>query len=81
MPPIRMPRIYFTDVGTKNDVMACRKQGYDEEQILSYLASVLRVNARTPMQWDRSDNAGFTSAKPGVNAVNPNYLERRQCPR
>jgi glycosidase len=50
---------YFTDVGTKNDVMACRKQGYSEEQILSYLHRCSRVNARTPMQWNRDPNAGF----------------------
>jgi glycosidase len=65
---------YFTDVGTKNDVMACRKQGYSEEQILSYLHRCSRVNARTPMQWNRDPNAGFTTGKP-INAANPNYLE------
>jgi glycosidase len=43
---------YFTDVGTKNDVLQCRKNGYTEEQILSYLHRCSRLNARTPMQWD-----------------------------
>lgn len=31
-----------------------------------------RDNARTPMQWDDSDNAGFTTGTPWI-AVNPNY--------
>ncbi len=33
-----------------------------------------RDNARTPMQWDDSENAGFTSGTPWM-AVNPNYTE------
>lgn len=31
-----------------------------------------RDNARTPMQWDASENAGFTAGKPWIE-VNPNY--------
>lgn len=31
-----------------------------------------RDNARTPMQWDDSENAGFTTGTPWIN-VNPNY--------
>jgi oligo-1,6-glucosidase len=68
------PEDYFSDVGTKNDVLACRKNGYDEATILSYLHRTSRVNARTPMQWDDSENAGFSST-PGVNPVNENYKE------
>ena len=33
-----------------------------------------RDNARTPMQWDASPNAGFTSGKPWLK-VNPNYTK------
>lgn len=33
-----------------------------------------RDNARTPMQWDDTDYAGFSSVKPWI-AVNPNYTE------
>jgi oligo-1,6-glucosidase len=33
-----------------------------------------RDNARTPMQWDDSENAGFTTGKPWI-MVNPNYRE------
>lgn len=34
---------------------------------------VSRDNARTPMQWDASENAGFTSGKPWL-AVNHNFI-------
>jgi len=67
------PEDFFSDVGTKNDVLSLRARGYDDGQILGYLNRTSRVNARTPMQWDRTDNAGF-SAHPGVNKVNDNYL-------
>ncbi|MEN2769034.1 glycoside hydrolase family 13 protein [Ornithinibacillus xuwenensis] len=33
-----------------------------------------RDNARTPMQWNASDNAGFTTGKPWIK-VNPNYSD------
>ena len=33
-----------------------------------------RDNARTPMQWDGSKNAGFTVGEPWLK-VNPNYLQ------
>lgn len=33
-----------------------------------------RDNARTPMQWDDSENAGFTTGTPWIK-VNPNYKE------
>lgn len=33
-----------------------------------------RDNARTPMQWNATENAGFTTGKPWL-AINPNYLD------
>ena len=33
-----------------------------------------RDNARTPMQWDATENAGFTKGVPWIK-VNPNYKE------
>ena len=33
-----------------------------------------RDNARTPIQWDDSENGGFTAGEPWI-AVNPNYRE------
>lgn len=42
------------------------------EQMIEYLKNVSRDNARTPMQWDDSVNAGFTDGTPWIK-VNDNY--------
>ena len=42
------------------------------EEMMRYLGEISRDNARTPMQWDDSTNAGFTTGKPWIK-VNPNY--------
>ena len=44
------------------------------EDMMRYLKEISRDNARTPMQWDNSRNAGFTTGTPWIN-VNPNYKE------
>lgn len=46
----------------------------DREKIMRYIHAKGRDNARTPMQWDDSLNAGFTSGTPWIQ-VNPNYKE------
>lgn len=42
--------------------------------MMRYLLLRSRDNARTPMQWDESANAGFTEGEPWI-MVNPNYKE------
>ncbi len=44
------------------------------EEMLAAIDRVGRDNARTPMQWSGSENAGFTKGKPWL-ALNPNYRE------
>ena len=46
----------------------------DKGEMLSCLRYKSRDNARTPMQWDDSANAGFTAGKPWIG-VNPNYVQ------
>ena len=46
--------------------------GLDEGEVLTGLAKISRDNARTPMQWDATPHAGFTSGIPWM-PVNPNY--------
>ncbi len=48
--------------------------GVTSEEMLERIHSFSRDNARTPMQWDASENAGFTKGTPWIK-VNPNYKE------
>ena len=45
----------------------------DSDKMISYLRNKSRDNARTPMQWDETDEAGFTTGVPWM-PVNPNYI-------
>ena len=45
-----------------------------EEEMLNCLKMISRDNARTPMQWDDSANAGFTTGTPWIS-VNKNYTQ------
>ena len=46
--------------------------GVSHEELMGYLKRISRDNARTPMQWDDSANAGFTTGTPWIK-VNSNY--------
>lgn len=46
----------------------------DAEDMMRFLRYKSRDNARTPVQWDDSENAGFTTGTPWI-MVNPNYKE------
>ncbi len=45
-----------------------------KEDMMRFIRLKGRDNARTPMQWDDSENAGFTTGTPWIG-VNPNYTE------
>ena len=50
------------------------KKIFSPEEMMRYLRYKSRDNARTPFQWDDSENAGFTAGTPWI-MVNPNYRE------
>jgi oligo-1,6-glucosidase len=46
--------------------------GMSQEEAMKVINHFSRDNARTPMHWDATENAGFTTGKPWLQ-VNPNY--------
>lgn len=62
----------FDCIFARNEFVLRRARGETDEQILAALAVTARDNSRTPMQWDASPNAGFTTGTPWLKA-NPNY--------
>jgi Glycosidases len=52
--------------------------GMDESEILKNICRKGRDNARTPMQWDGTANAGFSGADPWI-PVNLNYPDINVC--
>ena len=51
-----------------------QERGEDPASLFPKIAAKSRDNARTPMQWDDTENAGFSSGKPWM-PVNPNYTK------
>ena len=64
----------FKDVVTFNNQRLFKKLGFSDKKYLEIANKTSRENARTPIQWDNSEYAGFSTAEPWF-AVNPNYKE------
>ena len=74
MTNIRLPIEKYRDVEIINMYKERKAAGVPEEQIMESIYRRGRDNARTPMQWDGTDQAGFTTGTPWL-PVNPNYKE------
>jgi len=64
----------YRDVETHNYHKEFIARGLSEEEFLNRVHEHGRDNARTPIQWNDTEHAGFTNGKPWIN-VNPNYKD------
>lgn len=65
----------FRDLESINAYHELPEMGvFTEEELMESLRYKSRDNARTPMQWDDSAQAGFTTGTPWIK-VNPNYTK------
>lgn len=64
----------YHDIETLNLYRERLEKGYSREEIMRSVYAKSRDNARTPMQWNDEENAGFTQGTPWLK-VNPNYTE------
>lgn len=63
----------YRDVESLNHYQILRDKGMSEESVLSILKVHSRDNSRTPMQWDATEQGGFTTGEIWI-AVNPNTV-------
>ncbi|WP_294352134.1 alpha-glucosidase [uncultured Clostridium sp.] len=77
---IGMTNVHFDSIEDYDDIKCVNlykskvKNGVDKEAALRLARSISRDNARTPMQWDDSENSGFTKGSPWLK-VNDNYKD------
>lgn len=64
----------YKDIETLNMYKERVDKGYSKDSIMKSIHQRSRDNARTPMQWDSTANAGFTEKTPWIK-VNPNYTK------
>ncbi|WP_037986436.1 glycoside hydrolase family 13 protein [Thalassobacillus devorans] len=64
----------YNDVAIKNMYFNELEEGKSHEEIMEVIWKNGRDNSRTPMQWNDTENAGFTTGTPWLK-VNPNYTE------
>ena len=81
-----MTNVRFEDINEYNDIESLNmykdrlSKGYSHDEIMISIYAKGRDNARTPMQWDATENAGFTTGKPWL-AINKNYetINAKEC--
>ena len=64
----------YRDIETLRHYRTALAAGADHETLMAVIRVASRDNARTPMHWDASPHAGFTTGDPWIG-VNPNYQD------
>ena len=64
----------YNDINTIDQYHTARDAGLTDKEALEVCSRLSRDNARTPMQWNSQENAGFTTGTPWLK-VNDNYTE------
>ncbi|CAI8189482.1 MAG: alpha-glucosidase [Flavobacteriaceae bacterium] len=62
----------YQDINTLNRYEIAKNKGQDLEAFLENEKEASRDNARTPMQWDTTENSGFSKKTPWIS-LHPNY--------
>lgn len=77
---IGMTNLYLDDIGQYRDIESTNayqimsENGFTNDAILDILQDKSRDNSRSPVQWDDSENAGFTTGTPWID-VAKNYKQ------
>lgn len=77
---IGMTNVQFEDISDYKDIETLNmykekiEHGVPKDVLMKGIYAIGRDNARTPIQWDPSKNAGFTEGTPWIS-VNPNYVD------
>ncbi|WP_342559586.1 alpha-glucosidase [Psychrobacillus sp. FSL W7-1457] len=73
MTNVQLPSIDdYDDIGMRNFYEIEIAKGRPHLEVMETIWTSGRDNSRTPMQWNSTDNAGFTTGTPWMK-VNPNY--------
>ena len=67
----------YNDINTIDQYNLAISAGLSDKEALAVCSKMSRDNARTPVQWSESDNAGFTTGTPWLK-VNSNYNVQNQ---
>ena len=64
----------YDDIKSINIYKEMIEKGIEKDKAIRHLWAISRDNARTPMQWNNEEYAGFSKSKPWIK-VNQNYKE------